>query len=57
MENWCILTGDNDGHQYIIPENRATDWWVWVDTREDDELPPWAHRVDGPFHFLMWEET
>lgn len=50
-----ILVGDDSGHKYVIPEEKADDWSAFMDLPEDDpaswDVPEWAKRVEGKFTF------
>lgn len=54
MIRYCIV-GDNSGHEYYIPTDRADDWNEWLGIDEDDErswdCPAYAVRIDGRFTF------
>lgn len=46
-----ILTSDNDGHHYVIPKARETEWEKWLEIPDDDarswDGPEWAEQVGG----------
>ena len=44
------LESDGDGHWYLIPPEKQSEWSTWMDSK-DFELgvePDWARRIDGP---------
>lgn len=45
------LVSDNDGHWYLIPENRDEEWNHFCELSPDDEAswtpPSWANAIDG----------
>jgi len=51
-EERFFISSDNDGHCYIVPLPKATEWQEWVDLDDDDErkwtAPEYAMGVDDP---------
>lgn len=49
------LVGDNSGHDYVIPIERADDWEKFMDIDEDDpaswDVPEWAKMIGGGLTF------
>ena len=48
------LVGDDSGHDYAIPVDKADEWYEWMDSEAaelGDEPPEWALRVEGDFTF------
>jgi hypothetical protein len=47
---YCI-TSDNDGHNYVIPVDKMSDWHEWCDIDSEDErsweAPEWAKSIGG----------
>ncbi len=55
------LRDDNDGHWYLVPEDRITEFediLNMMDEGDDDLDLSDFHQVDGPHHLriLAWEE-
>jgi hypothetical protein len=44
-----ILTNDDDGHHYVIPKSRESDWERWVRSKEWElgQAPAYAEEVGG----------
>lgn len=49
MEGDFILVRDNDGHWYVIPDSKSSEWRYAVLAAEsgNGELPAWATQVGG----------
>lgn len=47
------LAFDEDGHEYVIPEDREQDWQDFLNSPayHDGEMPDYAHRFEGDFLF------
>lgn len=43
------LVQDNDGHEYVIPLDKAEDFYAWLDSSdyEDGVEPPYLERKEG----------
>jgi hypothetical protein len=44
------VESDGDGHYYLIPADKQSEFFAWMDSK-DFELgvePDWAKRIDGP---------
>ena len=59
MENQKFrLAEDNDGHHYVIPSDKTSEWEDWLEIDGDDERswtpPEFAKEIDGP-HKLVFE--
>lgn len=56
-DQWFILVRDDSGHQYVIPEEKKTDWDDWLNDEECytyGQLPNYAIRIDGYLRFKQW---
>lgn len=44
------VESDGDGHHYLIPADKQSEWMAWMDSEafENDDVPDWARRIDGP---------
>ena len=49
-EQRYVHVKDDSAHDYIVPVERESDWYEWVEDEESWDAPPWARRV-GPFTF------
>lgn len=54
-----ILVQDNDGHWYVIPQPRISDWQAWLDVSHLDDgawdLPSYATEVGGHPSLVTFE--
>jgi len=55
-----ILTNDEDGHWYIIPESKKDEFDNWLDLVYSEEadcgdMPEWAKCIDGPHSIIIHE--
>lgn len=41
------VESDDDGHYYLIPADKQSEFLAWIDSGSDAE-PTWARRIDGP---------
>ena len=42
-----ILVQDDDGHWYVIPEDKQRLFGLWVATNGEEDQPEWADEVGG----------
>ena len=55
MDNWFVIVGDDSGHEYVIPEEKRDEFYVWVDDEDNWDEPDYATRIEGNFRFKEWE--
>ena len=54
-----LLVNDDDGHWFIIPEEKATEFNAWLKMVYDDyydgevSQPEWVKPIDGPHSILI----
>ena len=50
MTRYCLV-GDDDGHTYVIPADRLSDWHEFMAIDPEDErawdVPTWARRLNS----------
>ena len=59
MSEENYLTQDNDGHWYVIPKDRETDWNDFLNLDPDDEEswepPKWADQIGGSPSLVIFQ--
>lgn len=56
MNSRFRFVSDDDGHDYLIPEDKLKDWWEWLDS-EELICPEWAERLDWPISDYSFENV
>ena len=55
-----FLDSDNDGHWYVIPAEKRSEWEVWSNLDGEDErawdTPEWAVPINGAQSRVTFEE-
>ena len=46
-DTYYVMAQDDDGHWYVIPEDKQAQFSAWVLTNGDEPQPDWALRVGG----------
>ena len=47
MSEEFILAQDNDGHWYVIPDDKNEEFYRWVDDEGNWDIPEYAKEVGG----------
>lgn len=46
-----IITGDDDGHHYVIPADKSVEFEAWLDRiyqdSDDCDMPVWCIEING----------
>lgn len=55
-----FLATDNDGHWYIVPDERRSEWSAWRDLDPENEdswdAPEWARRLGGSPELVTFKD-
>lgn len=60
MSQRFYLASDDDGHWYVVPAEKRTEWegWIYSDAYMNGDVPEWAKAVNkspGWVTFENWE--
>ncbi len=51
-----IIVQDESCHWYVIPSDKGHEFDVLVDEYQDDAMPSWAVRINGPVSLVKFAE-
>jgi len=53
MNTEYIIVSDDDGHHYVIPFDKLSEWHRWLDS-ESCVAPAWSEDTCGEIMLLRW---
>jgi len=49
-----VIVSDDDGHYYVIPDGKRSEWCAWVESG-DCAPPDWCESVGGAISLVKFQ--